>query len=119
MDVSSIAFSVLSIGGLGLVFGVGLSYASKIFAVESDPRVEQVLECLPGANCGGCGYPGCAGCADAIVAGTAPVNACPVGGAAAAEKIAAVLGVEATASEPMAAFVHCGGTCEKAKEKYD
>lgn len=119
MDIMTIAYSMLSIGGLGLVFGAGLGYAGKIFAVEEDPRVSAVLECLPGANCGGCGFPGCGGCAAAIVAGTAPVNACPVGGAAAAEKIGAVMGVEATATEPLAAFVHCGGTCEKAKEKYE
>ena len=64
----------------------------KFCKVEEDPRIGQVLECLPGANCGGCGFPGCGGCASAIVAGTAPVNACPVGGAAVAEKVGAYHG---------------------------
>ncbi len=119
MDIMSIVYPVLSIGGLGLVFGAGLGYAGKIFEVKEDPRVEAILEALPGANCGGCGYPGCGGCASAIVAGNAPVNACPVGGAGVAAKIGEIMGVQAEAGEPKAAFVKCGGTCEKAKSKYE
>jgi len=119
MDITSILYPVLSVGGLGVVFGAGLGFAGKVFAVEEDPRIGQVLECLPGANCGGCGYPGCGGLASSIVAGTAPVNACPVGGAAAAEKIAAVMGLEAGSSEKMVAHVACKGTCDKAKSKYE
>ena len=57
MDITSILYPVLSVGGLGVVFGAGLGFAGKVFAVEEDPRIGQVLECLPGANCGGCGYP--------------------------------------------------------------
>ena len=75
MDPMSILFPVLSVGGMGVVFGACLGVASEVFKVEEDPRIGQVLECLPGANCGGCGFPGCGGCASAIVAGTAPVNA--------------------------------------------
>ena len=119
MDPMSIVYPVLSVGGIGVVFGACLGVASQVFKVDEDPRVSAVLEALPGANCGGCGFPGCGGCASAIGAGTAPVNACPVGGAAVAEKVGSIMGIEASASEPMAAFVKCGGTCEKAKEKYD
>ena len=114
MDPMSILFPVLSVGGMGGVFGACLGAASEVFKVEEDPRIGQVLECLPGANCGGCGFPGCGGCASAIVAGTAPVNACPVGGAAVAEKVGAIMGVAASSAEPVAAFVTCGGTCDKA-----
>ena len=46
---------------LGIIFGIILAVASKVFAVEKDPREEAITECLPGANCGGCGYPGCGG----------------------------------------------------------
>jgi len=119
MDITSILYPVLSVGGLGVVFGAGLGFAGKVFAVEEDPRIGQILECLPGANCGGCGYPGCGGLASSIVAGTAPVNACPVGGAAAAAKIAEVMGLEAGSSEKMVAHVACKGTCDKAKSKYE
>ena len=62
MDPMSILFPVLSVGGMGVVFGACLGVASEVFKVEEDPRIGQVLECLPGANCGGCGFPGCGGC---------------------------------------------------------
>ena len=119
MDTQAIIFAIVSIGGLGIVFGAILGFASKIFAVDEDPRVGQVQECLPGANCGGCGYPGCGGLATAIVAGKAPVNACAPGGAKAAAAIAEVMGVVAEETEPTVAFVKCGGTCDKAQNKYD
>lgn len=119
MDILNIMYPVLSIGGLGVVFGAGLGIAGEVFKVEEDPKITQILEVLPGANCGGCGFPGCGGLASAIAAGNAPVNGCPVGGAAVAEKVGAIMGVEASASVPIAAFVKCGGTCEKAKEKYE
>lgn len=113
----SIVYAVLVLGVMGLLFGLILAFASKIFAVKVDERIPAVQECLPGANCGGCGYPGCAGLASAIVAGSAPVNGCPVGGAESAEKIAKVLGVTVTESEKMIAHVHCSGTCENAKNR--
>ena len=119
MDIPSILYPVHSVGGLGLVFGAGLGFAGKVFAVEEDPRIGQVVECLPGANCGGCGFPGCNGLASAIVAGTAPVNGCPVGGAAAAAKIAEVMGVSAGETEKLVAHVNCKGTCTNAKSKYE
>ena len=119
MDTNAIIYAMVSIGGLGIVFGAILGFASKIFAVDEDPRIGQVLECLPGANCGGCGYPGCGGLATAIVEGRAPVNACAVGGASAAAAIAEVMGVVAEEKEPTVAFVKCGGTCDKAQNKYE
>ena len=118
MDITSILYPVLSIGGLGVVFGAGLGYAGKIFHVEEDPRIGQVVECLPGANCGGCGYPGCGGLAAAIVAGKAPVNACPVGGAKSAAAISEVMGVAVEETEQMVAFVKCNGTCDNSTNKY-
>ena len=105
MDTRAIIFAIVSIGGLGIIFGAILGFASKIFAVDEDPRVGMVQECLPGANCGGCGYPGCGGLAAAIVAGKAPVNSCAPGGAKAAAAIAEVMGVVAEETEPMVAFV--------------
>ena len=87
----SILNSVLVLGALGLIFGAILAYASKKFAVDVDERVESILEVLPGANCGGCGFPGCGGLANAIVEGKAAVNACPVGGEICATKIGDII----------------------------
>ena len=119
IELTNIINPILSIGGLGVVFGAGLGIAGEVFKVEEDPKIGEILEALPGANCGGCGFPGCGGLASAIAAGNAPVNACPVGGASCAEKIGAIMGIEASAADPVAAFVKCGGTCEKAKERYE
>ena len=99
---------------MGLIVGIALVYTGKKFYVEIDERESAVRECLPGNNCGGCGFPGCDGLADAIVAGTAPVNGCPVGGAPVAAEIGKIMGVDAGASAKKVAYVKCSGTCDKA-----
>lgn len=109
---------ILVLGGLGLAFGVLLSIASNVFAVEVDPKVEKVRSALPGANCGACGFPGCDGLANAIAEGNAAVNACNVGGKPVAEQIADIMGVNAANVERKVATVLCQGDCNKAKEKY-
>lgn len=107
------------IGGLGLVFGLLLSVANKIFEVPSDPKRDAVRGCLPGANCGACGYPGCDGLADAIVAGTAPISACPVGGSAVADQISEIMGTEKTPEQVKnVATVVCQGTVDRCKTKF-
>lgn len=108
-----ILVAVISLGAIGLIAAVILYAASKKFAVYEDPRIGQVAEVLPQANCGGCGYPGCSGFAAACVkAGSLEGKLCPVGGQPTMEKVAAILGLEATASEPKVAVVRCNGTCE-------
>ncbi len=120
MDIMNIVSAALVLFIMGVLFALLLGFASKVFAVEVDERIPLVRECLPGANCGGCGYPGCDGLAAAIVAGTAPINGCPVGGAAAAAKIGAVMGVEASTEERKVAHVYCNGGCAaKDKAKYE
>ncbi len=106
------------VAGVGLLVGIFLGIFGKIFAVPTDERVEAVREALPGNNCGGCGYSGCDALAQAIAAGEAPVNACPVGGQAAADAIAAAMGVESVATERRVAFVKCSGTCDKTRFRY-
>ncbi len=109
--------ALLELAFFGLLFGIGLALAAKKFAVEVDPRVELILDILPNANCGACGYPGCSGFAKAVVAGEAPVSGCVPGGADVTAKIAKILGVSAEASEPMVAVVRCNGGI-KAKDKF-
>ncbi len=104
--------------GMGVIFGVVLAIASRIFAVESDPRVEQVLEALPGANCGGCGYSGCQALAQAIVKGEAKPNACNSCSADGCRKIGEIMGIEVEISVPLHAHVMCSGNCKTAVYKY-
>ncbi len=113
-----ILLPVLIFIGLGLLMGALLALASKLFAVKKDEKAEAIKECLPGANCGGCGYSGCDAYAAAVSAGDAPVNKCSVGGAEAASKIAQIMGVDAGAQVRMRAQVMCSGTGEYAKKKY-
>lgn len=117
--MGEIAVAALVIGGLGALFGIGLSYAAKVFAVKVDERITQIREVLPGANCGACGFVGCDAYADAVASGKAEVNACPVGGNAVAEKVAAIMGVESEGVKRTAARVLCNGKCSVSKEKYE
>lgn len=110
--------SLITLGGLGLIFGALLAYASQIFHVERDPRIERIDEILPQANCGGCGYPGCANYAEAIINDDAPINLCAPGGEETLTKIAQILGIEAEAMEPKVAVVRCQGSIGVAKEKF-
>jgi len=103
---------------MGAVFGAILGFAAKVFAVEKDPKEEAVLGCLPGANCGGCGFPGCAGYAAAVAAGKADVNRCAAGGAAVAAQIGEIMGVTAEATVRKVAVVHCTG-CGVDHTKYN
>ena len=115
----NIVYAILVLGILGGVFGLVLAIASKVFAVKTDPRLPEIVDALPGANCGGCGFAGCSDCAGHILNGTAPVNACPVGGKTSADKIAAIMGVEAGEEVHMVALVRCnGGTNAKKRFEY-
>ncbi len=103
---------------LGLLLGVLLALASRAFAVKVDERVERVAECLPSANCGGCGYSGCGQLAAAIVAGEAKPTACTACSADAVKAIGAIMGIEVGETVRMRAQVMCSGTTEYAKKKY-
>lgn len=111
--------TTLTIGGIGLVCGGALALAARFLAVEEDPRVMEVEEILPGSNCGGCGYAGCADYAKAIVMDGAPVNMCAPGGAETLEKLAHYMGVDAVAAEEQVAFVLCGGDSTNAPRRFD
>lgn len=102
--------AIICIAGIGLIAAIVLAVADKFLAVQEDPRIGMVTAELPGANCGGCGFAGCDGYAHALVAGTAPMGACSACDAAAAEKIASILGVAATATEKRVALVKCCGS---------
>ncbi len=115
----NVLYAVLVLGALGGIFGAVLAFAAKKFHVDVDERQDAIVGVLPGANCGGCGYPGCSGYAASVVSGKAPVNACVVGGAAVAEKIGEIMGVKADLSVKKIAQVQCtGGGCSHLKYDY-
>ena len=117
--MTAVLIGVGVLGGLGLVLGLLLTVANKVFEIPSDPKRDAVRNALPGANCGGCGFAGCDALADAIAAGQAPVNACPVGGAATAAEIAKIMGVEEAPQQVRnVATVVCQGTLDRCKTKF-
>ena len=92
---------------LGLGASVMLAIASRVFYVYENPLVLAITDALPGANCGGCGYAGCAAAAEAVARGEAGANVCVIGGAATAQVVAAVTGQEVVEREPQVAWTSC------------
>ncbi|SHG98801.1 electron transport complex, RnfABCDGE type, B subunit [Anaerosphaera aminiphila DSM 21120] len=119
MNIDAIILPVGILAVIGAIFGVVLSIASRVFAVETDEKVEAIRNALPGANCGACGFPGCDGLAQAIADGKATVSGCSIGGKEVADDIAEIMGVNAGDIEKEVACVLCQGSCGKAKEKYN
>ena len=108
-----ILIAVISLGVIGAIGAIILYLASKKFEVYEDPRIAQVQEILPAANCGGCGYPGCSGFATACVNSDSLDGLfCPVGGSEVMGKVAGILGKEASSADATVAVVRCNGTCE-------
>ncbi|HNW92486.1 MAG TPA: RnfABCDGE type electron transport complex subunit B [bacterium] len=105
----NVLYACAGMGLLGVLFGVVLAVVSKKFAVETDPKVAAVTDALPGANCGACGAPGCAGYAAAVAGGTMAPDRCIPGGNAVAKTIAGIMGVAVAETEPVRAQVICQG----------
>lgn len=104
-----LVYAILVVGVLGAILGVVIGFVAKVFAVEIDERIEQVNELLPGANCGGCGFAGCADFAKAVVGAAATPDQCPVCSPEDVAGIADYLGISAEEKEKMVALVRCSG----------
>lgn len=103
--------AVLFAAGLGALLALIIGATARAFAVETDPRIETVTGMLPGVNCGGCGYAGCADFAKAIVEGRTIPSQCPVSTSVNITRIAEYLGITAVEKEKVIAVVRCGGSC--------
>ena len=113
MMTTTIIYTIISLCAIGIASAVILYFVAQKFKVEEDPRIDTVESILPGANCGGCGKPGCRGFAEATVKATSLDGLfCPVGGAETMTKVAVALGMEVTAQTPQIAVVRCNGTCD-------
>ncbi len=111
--------AVACLGGIGLACGIALAVAARYFSVKEDPRIAEIEGMLSGANCGGCGYAGCADYAKAIVEGKAQPNLCVASDAEAVKEIAAVMGVEAVATARRRAVVMCQGTRTASQRRFN
>ena len=116
--MNEIVFAIVLISAIGLITGLGLAIASLFFAVPKNEKAEAIRACLPGANCGACGFSGCDGYACALAENkTEKLSLCAPGGAAAAKEISKILGKEAGSVTPMAAAVLCQGDRASAEYK--
>ena len=112
--------AIFTLAGLGLVFGGLLAFAARKLAVDTDPRIEEVRVCLPGANCGACGYGGCAQFAEAVAQGEAPLSACIPGGCEVSDQLADILGQARTEQgERKVASLRCLGDINNTRTKFD
>ena len=115
--MNTILLAVGLVAGIGLLIGLILSIASIVMAVPKDEKAEKILEALPGANCGACGYSGCSGYAEALAKGKAEVGLCAPGGIGCAKEISAILGVAGGDLEKKVAVVHCMGSLDNTSYK--
>ena len=118
IEFESILIPIIAVGGLALLFGLILGFSARKFYVEQDPTVDKIIKVLPGVNCGGCGFPGCAIFAERVTKGEANYNGCPPAGAEAAAEIASYLGIEAGEANRKVAFIKCNGTNDNIKRNY-
>jgi RnfABCDGE-type electron transport complex B subunit len=109
LDLSLVWKAAIALGGLSFLFGALLAIAYSRFKVETDPRLDELLEAVMGSNCGACGYPGCEPACEAVLRGDAAVDVCTAGGQTCAEAVAKIMGVETTVTLRGVALVHCRG----------
>lgn len=117
--MNTILIAVIIVGAIGLIAGVGLAVASDVFAVPKDEKAEAITEMLPGANCGACGYSGCAGYAAAISKGDAKNGLCIPGGNDTAKAVAEYLGEDAADVAAVSAVVHCVGNYDNTSDRIE
>lgn len=116
---TSVLIAAAAVGAMGLLFGIILAVASKLFAVKKDPIVEKIYKALPGVNCGACGYSGCEPYAEAVAAHECEINLCTVGGDAVCSEIEKITGMTADKEIRHVARVLCGGTIGSRVKSYD
>jgi len=117
--MNELLIPVLIVAGIGLFSGLILAFASIVMAVPKDEKAEAIQEMLPGANCGACGFSGCAGYAKAMSNGEAKPGLCTVGGAAVAKTISEYLGCDAANVAKKIALVHCLGSYDNTSDKVE
>ncbi len=117
--IQTLEFTAIFVLGVGAVFGFGLAFAAKKFAVKRDPRIDQVREHLAGAHCGACGYPGCEQYAEAVVQNPdVPPNLCTPGGEKSAKMVALITGKQAVVTEPKFSRIMCQGDWTKSVKRF-
>ena len=117
--MEAILFSVVSVTVIGIICAILLAFASNVMAVKEDERFPAVRACLPGANCGACGYAGCDGYARALLEGDVKTNLCVPGADSTAKSLSEILGVACEDVTEKVSFLQCSGDCSATSSKMD
>ena len=117
INVNDILIAFATVGGIALILGILLALISRFLGIDEDKKVKEIRSCLPGVNCGACGYRGCDDYAAAIANGTAMPNLCVPGAEDTVEELSTLLGIEIEAPEDVVAYVHCNGNCAATSKK--
>jgi len=118
--MNTIVIAVISCASIGLICAAVITVASKLMFVKVDVRVEKLRNCLPGANCGACGYSSCDAYAEALAKGETASNLCLPAGEAGLENINGILGLEAGEGlAKLTARVRCLGDSNTMKDKME
>lgn len=118
MNITDLIIPFAVVGGIGGFFGLMLGIAAKFWKVEKDERIDKILGCLPGANCGGCGYSGCGAYAEAVAKGEAPANGCKVCGAKDVENISNIMGVKTEEYRRHVVSAACHGINAETRQEF-
>lgn len=110
--MSGILFAFIILSVLGILLGLGLSFADKKLSVEKDEKLVELESFMPGANCGGCGFAGCSDYAQAVFSGTAKPGLCSPGGQVLADRMSDIMGLTKESVARNVAFVFCNASCE-------
>ena len=116
--LTTILITGAAVAGIGATCGVALALAAKYLAVHEDPRIGEATDLLPGANCGGCGFAGCADYAKAVIVDNVAINLCTPGAQGIIDSLSAYLGVTAEKAERKVAMILCGGNSDNAPRKF-
>lgn len=118
--IAAVLTAVIPIVIIGIICAVVLVVASKVMAVKENEKIPVIRECLPGANCGACGFAGCDGYAKALAEGEATAtNLCVPGGDTVSKKISEILGVEFEDVVEQVAVIHCAGDCKYTQDRVE
>lgn len=115
----SVLYAFLILTGLGVILCIGLNYVDKKLSIKKDEKLVDLENCLPGANCGGCGFNGCSDYAKAVYEGTAKPGLCTAGGQKTADAMGKILGLEVSCVEKQVACVFCNASCNDTAKDYD
>ncbi|MBE7089489.1 MAG: 4Fe-4S dicluster domain-containing protein [Clostridiales bacterium] len=109
VDFTTVGIVLAVVAVIAIVFAILIVTVSKLCAVKEDEKVKEITSLLSGANCGGCGFKGCADFAQALANGKTDISECSATSPENKREIAKILGIDAGDTEEKIAVICCCG----------